>query len=197
MIGERDDGAVQLPGLDRQPRDEHVQRKRRDRDSRQPALAGGDEEERERDRDSDRGGHPEPEERDQPPELVPGFAAVLRPQHGADDAVADEREDSRRGRHRRERDPGGADDVLGGSPIAELTARERDARDEPERRSGHRDEARGDEVGVREGRDGAGTQLGDEAKADDEDALEDERQRDSARQLGEPAADRTRPKPAE
>ena len=124
-----------------EPRDEHVQRERRDRDSRQPALARGDEEERERDRDADRGGHPEPEERDQPAELVPGVAAVLRAQHCADDAVADEREDARCRRHGRERDPRRADDVLGGSPIAELAARERDARDEPERGRGHRDEA--------------------------------------------------------
>ena len=71
-------------------------------------------------------------------------------------ALADEREDARRGGDGGERDERRADDVTRRALVRERGARQRHARDDPERRRGHRDQRGGDEVGVGEARDRAG-----------------------------------------
>ena len=80
--------------------------------------------------------------------------------------------------------------------VRERGPSQRHARDDPERGRRHRDERRGDEVGVGEARDRAGPEPAREAEADDEEGLEHDRQRRGARQLGEARADVERDTPS-
>ena len=192
---QRERSAVELERLHGDPGQHDVEEQHGDREQRQPPLPAGDEEERERDRDADRRGHPRAEQDDQPADLAACVPRVGRPERRADNRLADKREDAGSGRHGGEGDERRADDVARRALVRQRSPAQRHARDQPERRRGHRNERRGDEVGVREARDRAGAEAAREAEADDEERLQHDRQRRSPRQLDETPTDVERPSP--
>jgi hypothetical protein len=187
--GERERDPGEPERLLARPRDRDVHGQGGEREQRQAPCPPGDEQQRERRRHADRRDHPGRELDHEPAELRAGVAAVRVPQHALRHRLAGEREDARRARDDREREPRGVDDVLRRAPpLVEPDPGKGHARDERERGGGDGNERRADQVRVREARHVADAELGGEAEADHVQRLEHERERDAAPELEQPRA---------